>query len=207
MVAGKNLEDGNTLQDYSIQKDSAIQLTLKPTGNGTAENPYQLASKEQLVWFATQVNSGQNTICANLNNDIQFENNDDWIPIGNESNAYQGIFDGGKFTINGLNIQGTSNYQGLFGFCKNATLKNIITGYGIVNGSGNVGGIVGYAEDTQIINCMNNADISSNGEYNGGIVGTAIRTEIRQCTIYGNILKGRYQNGSIAGRAEASLIV
>ena len=34
--AGKELEDGNTLQDYSIQKDSTIHMTLRPVKIGRA---------------------------------------------------------------------------------------------------------------------------------------------------------------------------
>ena len=206
VFAGRLLEDGNTLQDYSIQKDSTIILFLKPFGDGTIETPYQITSKEQLFWFTKQVNSGQNRIYANLMKNIEFDSNDNWIPIGNDTNEYQGVFDGGGFTIKGLNIQGTADNQGLFGYCKNATLKNIVIENGIVNGKDFIGGIVGYAEDTKIINCINGADISSNGDYNGGIVGKCLRTEIRQCTNKGNILKGNYQNGGITGRSENSLI-
>lgn len=205
---GKELEDNKTLQDYSIQNNSTLNLYLKtnqPSGKGTESNPYQITSKDELIWFAEQVNDGQNDICAKLMNDIDL-NDVVWTPIGNNTTPYKGTFDGQEVTLSGLNGQGEDDYQGLFGYCKNATIKNIVTTNGNVKGHDDVGGIAGYAEETHIINCVNGNTISSNGNNNGGIVGYCSNTKIINCINNGNILAGRYINGGIAGYAENSTI-
>lgn len=110
----------------------------KPTtGDGSANNPYQIRNKEELYWFAGLVNGdasvcndvvNQNTAaCAKLMNDIVVNSNEDfsnhnwssisrrtwffWTPIGKQDfNIYTGTFDGQGHTISGLYFESCSNY-------------------------------------------------------------------------------------------------
>ena len=104
----------------------------QPTGSGTAENPYQIGTAEELYCFAQQVNCGEYGANAVLTADITINENvlnengelnsgtfREWTPIGDSSNAYTGTFDGGGHSISGLYYSGNNGsgnvYAGLFG--------------------------------------------------------------------------------------------
>ena len=121
-------------------------------------------------------------IAANINmssNGVNYT----WAPIGNLSNPFKGILNGGFHTINGYDIIISSNtgFQnvGFLGFnC--GIVKNITVGGNIYMASSvttgqiafDIGGIAGL-NDGQIINSNNvgNINLSASGVCVGGIVG------------------------------------
>ena len=121
----------------SVAWADTITPTKPTTGDGSANNPYQIRNKEELYWFAGLVNGdasvcndvvNQNTAaCAKLMNDIVVNYDDDfsnhnwnsisrsnwffWTPIGKQDfNIYTGTFDGQGHTISGLYFESCSNY-------------------------------------------------------------------------------------------------
>lgn len=117
--------------------DGSITPSKPKTGDGSANNPYQISNKEELYWFAGLVNNdpsvcndvvNQNTAaCAKLMNDIVVNYDDDfsnhnwnsisrsnwffWTPIGKQDfNIYTGTFDGQGHTISGLYFESCSGY-------------------------------------------------------------------------------------------------
>lgn len=118
----------------------SINPTPPTTGDGSAENPYQISSREELYWFAGLVNGTlvgvEKNISANakLMNDITVNegvldaiNKDQvsgknfipWTPIGTSGShdaAYSGTFDGQGHTISGLYFNDPkASHVGLFG--------------------------------------------------------------------------------------------
>ena len=98
----------------------------KPKGEGTEANPYQITSTEELEWFRDTVNAGETGICAELLNNLDFDNKQNdgswtWTPIGNsKDNAYVGTFDGNGYEIKKIRLvdvqaQSQTN-RGLFGW-------------------------------------------------------------------------------------------
>ena len=82
--------------------------------SGTAVIPslsgdvYQIATAENLAWFAQAVNSGTSSIKAELTADIELNTlgsrANEWTPIGTTENPFTGTFDGAGHTISGVYI-------------------------------------------------------------------------------------------------------
>lgn len=138
-------------------------LTYDESDGHTATNNkgiYQVSSAQDLIWLSERVNAGytfegmtiMQTCDINMSG-IVFNS------IGTETNPFKGIYDGNNFIISNLNLAVNKNTgerfmnnlsnRGLFGYIKNATIKNLTVANGTVSGYGNVGMIAGYAENTK----------------------------------------------------------
>lgn len=154
------------------------------TDNDKVDGSYQISNAGQLMAFADIVNgtNGQDrNIWANatVTADIDFTDitSTTYTPMGenNRNRQYAGMFDGGGHTIT-LNINTSSNYQGLFAVVGDdsygaGTIKNVVVA-GTITGATYVGGIAGMIkyEGTVITNCTNKATITGKEDV-GGIVG------------------------------------
>jgi len=145
-----------------------------------------------------------------------YNNGKGWEPIGNDTSAFTGVFDGNGYAISGLfiNVDTTSTYAvGLFGY-SSGTLKNIIvnqSNYSVntsASGRSYVGGIVAYQDGGTISNSMSDITISatSTGDYGypyvGGIVAYANNnTTIENCRNKGSISSACESSSYTAGIA------
>ena len=139
-------------------------------GTGTANDPYKIATANDLREFAQRVNNGELADAnAVLTADIDL-NREYWNPIGNsEENAYTGTFDGNGKTISGLYINNsTADDQGLFGYVGTGGTVKDLTVSGSVSGNRSVGGVVGDNRGN-VENCYNIVEVSGNQV--GGVVG------------------------------------
>lgn len=154
----------------------------QPAGSGTAADPYQIRTADELYWFAQY---GGSSAHAKLMNDITINENvldvdgdlngtglREWTPINN----YTGTFDGGGHGISGLyinienGISDTYVYVGLFGYIgrggkvQDLNIKDSdITGSATVNDAGvSVGSVCGKNHGT-IENCSNSGTVTGNG--------------------------------------------
>ena len=107
---------------------------LNLTGAEAASLTYPIASRADLEDFAAAVNSGSYAINGVVTEDFSMNHTkqDCWMtPIGTADHPYVGTFDGKGYTISGFNIYSVDNdllnwkYVGLFGYVKDATIKNV----------------------------------------------------------------------------------
>ena len=186
------------------------------TGSGTKTDPYQISTADQLKLFRDIVNGAggqtQNRgAYAVLTANIDL-NNEPWTPIGNytEGNQiyYEGTFDGGGYTISGLNVTGKFRCASLFGAVKGGTIKNLTVAgnvshnYSSTGLDCHVGGIVGSALDAATIeNCSNNCSVTGgSGDFIGGIAGSNINNaRIIDCYNVGTITGTIIETGGVTG--------
>ena len=173
-----------------------LKSTLFCGGDGTATNPYQICTAENLADLAAMVNSGGNTsgVYYKVMNDIDLSDytaGEGWVPIGNETVncRFQGNFEGNGKVINNLIVNRREENQGLFGYTEGATIKNLTIENCNVNGDNYVGGVVGLVLGGVITNCHVSGIVTGAHEL-GGIVGYGyglpITNSSSACTVIGD---------------------
>lgn len=133
---------------------------------------YQIGSAQDLVAFATLVNGGTTVANAVLTADIDLSGKT-WTPIGNSTNKYAGTFDGQGHAITNFSYTATGDYNGLFGYINNATVKNFSIS-GILTSGFSKNGVVGNVKGTSTVSRIHSSltiNVSECKGHTGGIVG------------------------------------
>ncbi len=184
---------------------------------------FKIANVEQLNNLSLIINNGEkafngvelvsyNNLSYQLINNLSFSetNVNNFIPIGNASNCFSGVFDGKLYTISNININNNFTYAGIFGVLNNATIKNLIIENSVVLGVNSVGGIAGQSTNSFITNCVFVGEIegsSSNGFGVGGLVGNAsYGTIIESCFVKADIESKNNAGGLVGNLGNAKIV-
>ena len=185
-------------------------------GDGTPENPYQIATAEQLALLAFQTNSSpvsdahyilMNDICLNGSEGLE------WPSIGLMPYSFSGVFDGNGFTISDFLVN-DHDIAGFFGNTDNAVIRNVtLTGGAIydfgLSFSSCTGLLVGRAINTSIIHCSVDGEMDCLSSKLGGLVGYFVASYnsdtvfIKDCVNEANLF-GYNNVGGIAGFTDAN---
>lgn len=190
-------------------------------GSGTKDDPYQIATAEQLAKLASEVNSG---VPEQTHSGEYFKltapidlSGKRWIPIGYgnaSSRAFSGYFDGNNQVITGLYVdeRGNNVCAGLFGVVVAVSDETVLKNFCIENATiyaGNstdasaspdiygAGGLIGDASRAHVSDCS--ADVTVTGRcISGGFIGNVFQGSYKNCTAKGSV-SGGWSTGGFAG--------
>ena len=190
------------------------QTAISPTiGNGTVDDPYEIATLENLYWIAASddVVPDPSRLVRWSSHYIQIVdidasdtrnwfNGQGWYPIGNAySRIFNGRYNGENHSIRGLYINrpGIDNV-GLFGYVlfSSSHIKNLKLIEADITGGYHVGGIVGQILHSHVTNCYVEGYVNGIA-WTGLVVGFA-----RGHSFITNSYSSGYVNMSIQGSSQ-----
>jgi hypothetical protein len=202
--------DCNNTNEYpTISNNAAAPILHFASGSGTETDPYIITEKEHLENLSFLVNLGTDysdkyyKLGANI--ELNGSESEQWIPIGNYSNPFQGIFDGSGFEISGVYINNSNDNQGLFGLNVGGEIKNLRIIDLYVKGGSSVGGLVGLIAHNGIITNSYSIGEVSGADYVGGLVGRSSPGTITNSYSIGNVT-GISTVGGLIGHNEGTII-
>lgn len=151
-------------------------------GSGTSDDPYQISTLDDLRALSENATVWDDDFKQTANININATEIQDWnegkgfLPIGNRTTQFTGVYDGQNKTIDGLYInRPDEDYIGLFGRVGNATLRNLgLTNADIIGKSHTavlIGGSVFGSGQTVVENCSSNGSVHGTN-YVGGFIGS-----------------------------------
>lgn len=173
-------------RDITISWRFVLPVESKTDWYDPAKNDYTISTYPELLGLAELVNGekldGTPVESKDFSGkiiklgDADIEVTSSFKAIGTAEKPFTGTFNGSEKTISGLVIASNNGYQGVFGYTRGATIKNLTLKGNIKSSGDYVGGIVGYAENTVISAChiaVDEAETSriEGKNYIGGIAG------------------------------------
>ncbi len=156
---------------------ATVSLTLVSTADTEENEPYQtgIYDWEDLYNVRNDLEGAyilMNNLGADTHDYGDYNTGDGWDPIGDDTNGFDGTFDGNGYTISDLYInRPTEAFVGLFGYTETSSeildVKLIDVD---VSGEQRAGGLVGY-NNGLVTDSSVHGIISGETWYNGGLVG------------------------------------
>ena len=140
----------------------------KEKGDGTELSPYIITNRQQLEAVADNLSAHYE-----LGKNIDLSDSA-WTPLGKSNANFTGSLDGAGYKITGLNINSTSNYQGLFAYVGNgAVIKNLEIEGATVKGAGYTGILAGNVNNAKEISnvIIDGGTVTGSSENVGGMIG------------------------------------
>ena len=212
-VGGYPIPKGLKIENKTISYWDGSSSEAPIKGDGSAGNPYQIATAANLSWLSDNAGtlSGKYFIqtvdidlCGHL-----------WTPISiDDGNQRRYFYDGGNHTIYNINVNVVETEKGVhaglfsqmheFGYIKNLTLENgRVYGESTYSG-GRVGAFVGSVVDnntTIYLENLHNKNVTVigkgvNGVSIGGIGGCIKSFQIKNCSNSGDVVSASGNGGS-----------
>ena len=227
IISGANMAlNGSVATDTLVaingQLKRWIEIKLAPatlfTGSGTAEDPYKISTKADLIKLSSATTTNLLTFDGSyflITADIDLENDSTFLGISNCTSAtykFGGILDGGNHFIhrakivipkldeNGKIVDGKTSYRGFIGRLKqsgavrNLRLADDCT-FIFYSSSG---AFVGENNGGVIENCRNYARVEAHAGTSGGIVGyNRAPGIVSNCLNAGDVIGGFHYVGGI----------
>ncbi|MFK7926462.1 MAG: GLUG motif-containing protein [Bacteroidia bacterium] len=195
-------------QTYNLNFRTEIEpKPLFVAGTGVDGDPYLIESPEQLDLVRLFLSSEFVVI-----NDIDLGNyiSDPagWIPLGTLAEPFTGKFDGGDFTVSGLNIDRPDIAEiGLFGVLEgNGEIRNLNVQTTGISGGQATAALLGRQLNGLVENCHSSGSVTSSNSRTGGLVGSqeagTISKSSSSCGVFGTLSRA----GGLVGLSQAGLI-
>ncbi len=152
---------------FSPKTKISEMISTNLTGSGTIADPFLIDNAQDLLWISEEVNAGNEFndcyFCQTSNIDMnEIEN---WIPIGNDQFSFGGIYEGNGYYLKNLNIE---NENAALFYTLNGAICNLGIESGRIEGTRCASfAIFQKSSDAAIIDCYSKAQLI--GDYVGGI--------------------------------------
>jgi len=181
------------------------QVATPPSeGDGTIDNPYQIATLDNLYWISQNNSTWDKSFIQiadiDANTTSGWNNGAGLSPIGNYDTKFTGIYNGSGYEIDLIFINRPLDVCiALFGFTDGAKIDSLgVTNVNITGGESNIGGLIGWNNDSEISNSYCTGSVSG-GMRVACLVGYNTSSKLMDNCYSAGTVSGDYNVGGIAG--------